>query len=73
LTLIYLLINILLAYYGDKLIKHYNIEEKYPKLTKIINLRRKFQDIYIMSNSLIGIFLLLYVLYINMTIIYHIF
>jgi hypothetical protein len=71
--LIYLLINILLIFYGDKLIDHFNIEDKYPKLGKFINLRRKFQDFYIVSNTLLGIFLLLYLLYINLLIIYHIF
>ena len=35
--LIYLLIDILIIFYSEKLIKYYYIEEKYPKLTKFIN------------------------------------
>jgi len=70
---IYLLIDILIIFYSEKLIKYYYIEEKYPKLTKFINLRRKFNDYHTVSNCLIGICLLLYVLYINVNIIYHIF
>jgi hypothetical protein len=71
--IIYLLINILLIFYGDKLITYFEIELRYPKLTKIIKLRRKFQDYYIISNSLIVILLLLYIIYINILIIYNIF
>ena len=29
--------------YGDYLIKYFNIEAKYPKIAKFIQLRRKFQ------------------------------
>jgi len=43
-TIIYLLTNILLAHYGDKIIKYFKIEIKYPNLSKFIMLRRKFND-----------------------------
>lgn len=42
LTIIFLLINILLAHYGDKIIYYFKLEEKYPKLSKFIMLRKIF-------------------------------
>lgn len=39
LTLIYI-------FYGDYLIKRFNLETRYPNLAKIISLRRKFQSYY---------------------------
>ena len=67
-TIIFLLTNILLAHYGDKIINYFKIEIKYPKLSKIIMLRRKFNNFYIVTYSLIAIFLLLYIIYINVLI-----
>jgi Tfp pilus assembly major pilin PilA len=68
LTIIFLLINILLAHYGDKIIYYFKLEVKYPKLSKFIMLRKIFNNFYIVTYSLTSIFLLLYVLYINVLI-----
>ena len=40
-------ISIILILYGDHLIKRFNLEVKYPKLAKIIQLRRKLQEYYL--------------------------
>jgi hypothetical protein len=56
------------VYYGDKLIIYFNLETKWPKLAKFIQLRRKFQDYYIRINALIIILILLFVIYINIKI-----
>lgn len=68
LTIIFLLINILFAHYGDKLIHYFRLEVKYPKLSKFIMLRKIFNNFYIVTYSLTSILLLLYVLYINILI-----
>jgi len=40
------LITLAYIFYGDYLIKRFNLEVKYPKLAKVIALRRKFQTYY---------------------------
>jgi hypothetical protein len=60
------LITILVAFYGNFLIDKFSLEEKYPKLSVIIKLRRKFQHYYIITNSLIIIFALLFMGYVNL-------
>jgi len=58
-VLISSLISIIFIFYGDYLIKKYQIEVKYPKLAKIISLRRKFQKYYLIMDSLIIISVIL--------------
>lgn len=48
------------------LIKYFNLEEKFPKLAKIIQLRRKFQHYYLFMNTLIIIVLLTLIISINL-------
>jgi hypothetical protein len=42
------IISIIYIFYGDYLLKKFNIEQKYPKLAKVIELRRKFQNYYLL-------------------------
>lgn len=46
-TILTLTLEIIVILYGDYLIKQFNLEIKYPKLTKWIQLRRKFQGYYL--------------------------
>lgn len=46
------LISIIFIYYGDILLKNFDIENKYPKLAKIIIIRRKFSKYYFIINCL---------------------
>ena len=39
--------NIILVLYGDYLIKRFDLENKFPKLAKFIQLRRKLQTYYL--------------------------
>ena len=55
--LISALINIIFIYYGDFLIEKYNLKERYPKLNKIIEYRRKFSKFYFL-NSCFFIFII---------------
>nr|YP_009649296.1 hypothetical protein [Rhizopogon salebrosus]QDA23211.1 hypothetical protein [Rhizopogon salebrosus] len=59
------LFSILTIFYGDYLIIKLNLENKYPKLTKFIKLRRKFQQYYILLDVIISIIILLIIIYIN--------
>jgi hypothetical protein len=58
-ALISSLISIIFIFYGDYLIKKYKIEVNYPKLAKIISLRRKFQKYYLIVDFLIIISVIL--------------
>ena len=40
-------VSIILVLYGDYLIKRFDLENKYPKLAKFIQLRRKLQNYYL--------------------------
>ena len=62
------LFDIAIAYYGDYLIIYYKLEEKYPWLAKWIRLRRKFQHYYIGLNILLISVILLFVIYVNYTV-----
>jgi len=54
-------ISIVFIFFGEFLIQRYDLENKYPKLAKFIQLRRKFQRYYLILNifyiSFIGILL----------------
>uniref|UniRef100_UPI0030FF2D46 hypothetical protein n=1 Tax=Singerocybe alboinfundibuliformis TaxID=1346812 RepID=UPI0030FF2D46 len=58
-TLISALVSIVFIFYGDYLINKYNIETRFPKLAKIILLRRKFSRYYLLWNSALVLFLIL--------------
>lgn len=45
--------SIVMMYLGDELIKYFKLEEKFPKLARYIQLRRKFITYNIMFDSLI--------------------
>lgn len=47
------LTSIIFIFYGDILIKKYDLENRYPKLAFIIQLRRKFQKVYFKYNCLL--------------------
>lgn len=44
-TLLSSLLSIVFVFYGDYLLTKYNIENRFPKLGKIIQLRKNIQDI----------------------------
>jgi hypothetical protein len=47
------LISIIFVLYGDYLIKKYELESRFPKLERIIKLRRAFQKYYLIFDGLI--------------------
>jgi hypothetical protein len=66
------LMGLIFVYYGDVLLTKYNLESRYPKLAKIIKLRRKFSRYYFLLDCLLilGVILLevclsLYILFLT--------
>jgi hypothetical protein len=65
-AILFSLITIITIFYGDSLIKYYNLEVKYPRLARFIQLRRKFQQYYFLLNIIIIILALLLIIYVNL-------
>ena len=57
-----------MAYYSNKLIIYFELENKYPRLAKLIQLRRKFQNYYIGWNISLAIVALIYIMFINISV-----
>lgn len=51
--ILFSLVSILSIFFGEFLISKFHIKEKYPKLYKFIEIRRKFQTFYIIIDVLI--------------------
>lgn len=64
------LFSLVSVFYGERLINYFNLENKYPKLAKYIQIRRKFQHYYFLLNVILIIIVLFYVIYINLTVLY---
>lgn len=58
-VLISALLSILFIFYGDFLLNKYNLETRYPRLAKIIILRRKFSKYYLILNCSVVLFVIL--------------
>jgi hypothetical protein len=59
------IISILFAISGNYLIDKFSLEQKLPKLSKIIQLRIKFQNYYVFINSVFIILALLSLIFVN--------
>lgn len=58
--------SIIFAYYGNYLISKYTLDQKFPRLSKLINLRVKFQHYSIFINLFLIIVTLIILLLINL-------
>jgi len=67
-TILLCLISLVTVFYSEKLIVYFKIEEKYPKIGKFIQLRRKFQNYYFIWNVIIILFVIIGMIYINILI-----
>lgn len=63
--ILFSLINIVSIFYGDKLIIFFNLENRFPKIAKFIQIRRKLQQYYLIINIGLIIIVLLIIIYIN--------
>lgn len=59
------LFNIILIIYGEFLIEYFKLEERFPKLAKLIQLRRKLRRFYMSTLFSISIISLSIVIYLN--------
>ena len=59
------LISLFIVFYGNKLIDNLNLENRFPKIARLIQLRRKFQMYYSLIDFIIIIIVTLSMLYID--------
>jgi len=64
--ILFCLYNLIAVFYGDSLIKYFNLEVKFPKLSRFIQIRRKFQQYYFFLNIFLILIAVLTIIYINM-------
>ena len=60
------LFNLASVFYAESLIKSFNLENKFPKLAKFINIRSKFQQYYFGWNLFLIVTILTGLLYFNL-------
>jgi hypothetical protein len=65
-TMLFLVYNIIIIYYSDLIIKYFSLDSKYPRLFRVIDLRRKFQSYYMAWNLIVLILILLLLLILNL-------
>jgi hypothetical protein len=58
-------INILIINFGDYIINYLELDKRYPKLARIIDIRKKFSKFYIFINSIIMFISILTIIFIN--------
>jgi hypothetical protein len=66
LFIFFCLFSIIGIFYGETLIRYFNLEEKYPKLARFIQLRRKFQQYYFILNIFLIFIALSSIIYVNL-------
>lgn len=59
------LVSILLGVYGNFLLNKLSLEEKYPKIAKLVKLRVKLQHTYVLVNTLLILVVLILMIIIN--------
>ena len=67
-SIYYIAINIATAYYGDKLIIYFKLEDKYPRLAKWIKYRRIYQHYNIGYNLILLIGIAGYIVFVNISV-----
>lgn len=65
LVMLFCLMSVMAVIYGDYLINYLKLEEKYPRLARFIQIRRKFQHFYLFIDFSLLIVLLFGQMYIN--------
>jgi hypothetical protein len=65
LLILFSLMSIISIIFGDELLKYLKLEEKFPRLARFIEIRRKFRYYYLILNFLMIIFVLVVFLYLN--------
>jgi hypothetical protein len=68
LFILFSLVSIISIIFGDELLLYFNLENKYPKLARFIQIRRKLRYYYLIWNFLLIILVLLTIIYVNLLI-----
>ena len=63
--ILFCLISIISIFYGEKLIIFLDLEKRFPKIANFIQIRRKFQQYYLLMNILLIFIVLAIIIYIN--------
>lgn len=63
--ILFCLISIISIFYGEKLIIFLDLEKRFPKVANFIQIRRKFQQYYLLMNILLIFIVLAIIIYIN--------
>lgn len=63
--LIIFLIKIICIYFGEYLITNFNLEQKYPKIARFIQLRRKIQSCYLFIYLILIVLIILGIIILN--------
>ena len=63
--ILFSLISIISIFYGEKLIIFFDLENRFPKIAKFIQIRRNFQQYYLLMNIGLIIIVLAIIIYIN--------
>ena len=67
-TILITLISIIFIFYGNLLLDYFNLEDRYPKIAKIIILRRKLQQYYLLWNIFVITVVLISMFFVNLLI-----
>ena len=71
LIILFSLFSIISIFYGEFLIQKFSLEIKFPKLAKFIQLRRKFQQLYLLINTLIIFIVIIAMTYVDILVFIH--
>jgi hypothetical protein len=63
--ILFSLISIISIFYGEKLIIYFDLENRFPKIAKFIQIRRKLSQYYFLMNVVLIIIVLIIIIYIN--------
>jgi len=69
--ILFCLYSLIAVFYGDSLIRYLRLEDRFPKLARFIQIRRKFQQYYFFLNICLIIITILYVIYVNLIVFFN--
>jgi hypothetical protein len=68
--LLFCFTTIITIFYGETLIKYFEIEKRFPKIARFIEIRRKFQQYYFLLNTCLILSTLFFIIYVNSVVLF---
>lgn len=68
--LLFCFTTIITIFYGETLIKYFEIEKRFPKIARFIEIRRKFQQYYFLLNTCLILSTLFLIIYVNSVVLF---